>query len=112
MIGAAFGLWFVVALRGWLLRRERGDAGLANLMLAAMVAATAMFWIADGVFIGLATRAREGGEILSATTAATLYDAANVTVFTAVAVAVGTALAAIAVLGFRDGARCRIGSGG
>jgi hypothetical protein len=104
MLGGLFALWFAAVLRSWLVAHEGVPGRLSNLVFGAIVAAQACFWIADGMLAGLAARADEAGVVNSPTSAATMFDVSGMLVFVAGAMAIGTALAAVAVVAFRHAA--------
>lgn len=104
MLGGVFALWFAAVLRSWLVAHEGAPGRLSNLVFGAIVAAQACFWVADGIFVGIAARADEDGQVVSTASAATMFDVAGMIVFVAGAVAIATALAAAAVVAFRHAA--------
>jgi hypothetical protein len=104
MLGGLFALWFAAVLRSWLVAHEGVPGRLSNLAFGGIVAAQACFWIADGILVGLASRANEDGIVNSPTSAATMFDVSGMLVFVAGAMAIATALAAVAVVAFRHAA--------
>ena len=100
LLAAALLFWFASSLRSTLRAAEGGDGRVSNIAFGAMVGAAVLFVATFAVTIAAGARAGSTGGI-SADAATTTYDLSATLTGSGVALALGVAIGAFAVVAFR-----------